>query len=92
VASVESAITDREVIEAIAELRGDIRRVEEKLDDFANPCELAVEAYALARQSEREQGVLESQLDTMWWGGSVIFVAVIGLIVQSFGRKKYRKD
>ena len=37
-ASAESAISDREVIEAITELRGDIRRVEEKLDGFANPC------------------------------------------------------
>ena len=91
-ALAESALSEREVIEAIAELRGDLKRVEEKIDDFANPCDLATEAYAIARQVHHEQGVLESQLGTMWWAGSVVFVAVVGLIVQSLGKRNKRKD
>ncbi|MCL2606622.1 MAG: hypothetical protein FWD93_05015 [Coriobacteriia bacterium] len=91
-ALADGAISDREVIEAIAELRGDIRRVEERIESFVNPCDLATEAYALARQAQHDQGVLDLQLGTMWWGGSVIFVAVVGLIVQSLGKKKNGKD
>jgi hypothetical protein len=88
----DSAISDREVIEAITELRGDINRVEEVIGDLANPCDLTVEAYAIARQVKHDQGVLESQLGTMWWVGSVIFVAVVGLIAQTLGKRIYRKE
>ncbi|MCL2437796.1 MAG: hypothetical protein FWE48_03935 [Coriobacteriia bacterium] len=91
-ASTESAISDREVIEAIAELRGDIKRVETKIDTFSDPCDLATEAYAMVRQTQHEQGVLETQLGILWWAGSVVFVAVVGLIIQSFGKKHLRKD
>lgn len=91
-ALAEGALSDREVIEAIAELRGDIRRVEEKIDTFANPCDLATESYTIARQVQHEQGVLESQADTLWWASSVIFIAVIGLIVQSLGKRKNGKE
>jgi len=92
VALAESAISDREVIEAIAELRGDVRRVEEKIDSFASPCDLATEAYTIARQVQHEQGVLESQAGILWWASSVIFVAAVGLALQSFGKRKTRKD
>jgi hypothetical protein len=91
-ASPESAISEREVIEAITELRGDIKRVESKIDAFSDPCDLASEAYAIVRQIQHEQSAFETQLDTMWWTGSVIFVAVVGLIIQSLGKKNTRKD
>ena len=87
-ASTESAISDREVIEAIAELRGDIRRVEEKIDSWGTTHELAAEAYTLARETQYEQGYLSSQVGVLWWGSSVIFVAVVGLIFRTIGKKE----
>jgi len=91
VALAESAISDREVIEAITELRGDVRRVEEKIDTFANPCDLATDAYSIARHVQHEQSVLESQVGIFWWASSVIFVAVVGLIIQSLGKRRNGK-
>ena len=84
----EGEITDREVIEAITELRGDIRRVEEKIDSWSTTHELAAEAYTLARETQYEQGYLNSQVGVLWWGSGVIFVAVIGLIFRTVGKKE----
>ena len=80
----EDIMTERELIESLAAIRGELSTLHNKLDNLSVASSVAQESLALATRNQLEIGHLKQKLHVVYWILGVLFASVVASIVAYF--------